>query len=421
MNLLKGIGVYLTSDILNALIPFLLLPILTRNLSVADYGQVVMFQTLLSAISAIVGLNTIGAANRKYYDGNVDQLVLMRFNGSCFQILLVSFLFLSLVGILFKTQLARLLSIPDGWVLYAILVASFLFITNMRLGQWQIRNKAKLFGLLQVSGGIVNMLLSVIFVVFLQKSGEGRIDAIIMSTALSAVLSMWLLYRDKLIDVLSFRLKYLKEALLFGVSLLPHSLGMLLLTMSDRFIINHKLGAADVGIYMVALQLSSALAVIFDAINKAFVPWLFDRLKNDCFIEKLKIVKMTYCYMLSLLFIALLAFFIAPYVVVIIAGNKYTEAGKIIGWVCLGQIFFGMYLMVTNYIFYAKKTHCLSLTTIISGALGVFLLFIGVTYFSLLGAAIAFALAKFIHFVFTFYMSNKVYPMPWRLRNDSES
>ncbi|MDA6078100.1 oligosaccharide flippase family protein [Edwardsiella anguillarum] len=136
--------------------------------------------------------------------------------------------------------------------------------------------------------------------------------------------------------------------------LLPHSLGMLLLTMSDRFIINHKLGVADVGIYMVALQLSSALAVIFDAINKAFVPWLFDRLKSDCFIERLKIVKMTYCYMLSLLFIALLAFFIAPYIVVMIAGDKYTEAGRIIGWVCLGQIFSGMYLMVTNYIFMPK-------------------------------------------------------------------
>ncbi|WP_392451859.1 oligosaccharide flippase family protein [Edwardsiella piscicida] len=254
MNLLKGIGVYLTSNILNALIPFLLLPILTRNLSVADYGQVVMFQTFLSAISAIVGLNTIGAANRKYYDGNVDQLVLMRFNGSCFQILLVSFLLLSLVGILFKAQLAKLLSIPDGWVLYAVLGASFLFITNMRLGQWQIRNKAKLFGLLQVGSGIINMLLSVIFVVFLQQSGEGRIDAIVISSALSAVLSMDLLYRDKLIDAFSFRLKYLKEALLFGVPLLPHALGMLLLTMSDRFIINHKLGVADVGIYMVAFS-----------------------------------------------------------------------------------------------------------------------------------------------------------------------
>ncbi|EKS7791918.1 oligosaccharide flippase family protein [Edwardsiella piscicida] len=421
MNLLKGIGVYLTSNILNALIPFLLLPILTRNLSVADYGQVVMFQTFLSAISAIVGLNTIGAANRKYYDGNVDQLVLMRFNGSCFQILLVSFLLLSLVGILFKAQLAKLLSIPDGWVLYAVLGASFLFITNMRLGQWQIRNKAKLFGLLQVGSGIINMLLSVIFVVFLQQSGEGRIDAIVISSALSAVLSMDLLYRDKLIDAFSFRLKYLKEALLFGVPLLPHALGMLLLTMSDRFIINHKLGVADVGIYMVALQLSSALAVIFDAINKAFVPWLFDRLKNECFFEKLKIVKVTYCYMLSLLFIALLAFFIAPYIVVMIAGDKYIEAGRIIGWVCLGQIFSGMYLMVTNYIFYAKKTQYLSLTTIISGMLGVALLFIGVTYFSLLGAAVAFALAKCIHFVFTFYISNKVYPMPWGLRNDSES
>ena len=421
MNILKGIGVYLTSNILNALIPFLLLPILTRNLSVADYGQVVMFQTFLSAISAIVGLNTIGAANRKYYDGNVDQLVLMRFNGSCFQILLVSFLLLSLVGILFKAQLAKLLSIPDGWVLYAVLGASFLFITNMRLGQWQIRNKAKLFGLLQVGSGIINMLLSVIFVVFLQQSGEGRIDAIVISSALSAVLSIVLLYRDRLIDVFSFRLTDIKEALHFGIPLLPHSFGMLLLSMSDRFIINHKLGVADVGIYMVALQLSSALAVIFDAINKAFVPWLFDRLKNECFFEKLKIVKVTYCYMLSLLFIALLAFFIAPYIVVMIAGDKYIETGRIIGWVCLGQIFSGMYLMVTNYIFYAKKTQYLSLTTIISGMLGVALLFIGVTYFSLLGAAVAFALAKCIHFVFTFYISNKAYPMPWGLRNDSES
>lgn len=413
VSLLKGIGVYLTSNILNALIPFFLLPILTRSLSIEEYGQVVMFQTFLSAVSVIVGLNAIGAANRKYYDGGVDQIVLMKFNGSCCHILLVSFLFLSFVGIIFKAQLAKILSIPEWWVFYAILAASFLFITNMRLGQWQIRNKAKSFGLLQVGGGIGNMLLSVIFVVLLHLNGEGRIDAIVISSALTAVFSMALLYRDRLIDIFSFRLEYIKEALHFGVPLLPHSFGMLLLSMSDRFIINHKLGVSEVGIYMVALQLSSALAVIFDAINKAFIPWLFYGLKNECFIEKLKIVRITYCYMLSLLFIAFLAFFIAPYVVVMIAGDKYAAAGNIIGWVCLGQIFSGMYLMVTNYIFYAKKTQYLSLTTIISGVLGVALLFAGVTYFSLLGAAVAFALVKFIHFALTFYISNKVYPMPW--------
>lgn len=348
MNLFKGIGVYLISNILNALIPFFLLPILTRNLSVAEYGQVVMFQTFFSAVSAIVGLNSIGAANRKFYDGDINDIVLMKFNGSCLQILFLSFVFLSIVGFVFKSALAELLSMPDWWVFYAILAASFLFITNLRLGQWQIRNKSRLFGILQVGGSAVNMLLSIIFVVLLQKQGQGRIDAIVISSALSAIFSIILLYREKLICFFLFRWDLIKEALKFGVPLLPHTLGMLFLTMSDRLIINNKLGVSDVAVYMVAFQLSSVFSVIFDAINKAFIPWLFDGLKRENRIEKIKIVKLTYCYMLALLLIALLAFFIAPYVVILIAGEKYRAAGEIIGWICLGQIFSGMYLMVTD-------------------------------------------------------------------------
>ncbi|HDW3177945.1 TPA: polysaccharide biosynthesis protein, partial [Escherichia coli] len=68
MSLLKISSIYLFSNILNALIPFLLLPILTHNLTPNEYGQVAMFQTLISGVAALTGLNTIGAANRKYYD-----------------------------------------------------------------------------------------------------------------------------------------------------------------------------------------------------------------------------------------------------------------------------------------------------------------------------------------------------------------
>ena len=67
MSLLKISSIYLFSNILNALIPFLLLPILTHNLTPNEYGQVAMFQTLISGVAALTGLNTIGAANRKYF------------------------------------------------------------------------------------------------------------------------------------------------------------------------------------------------------------------------------------------------------------------------------------------------------------------------------------------------------------------
>lgn len=65
---MSGSAVYLFSNILNAAIPFALLPILTRYLSPAEYGEVAMFNTLLGALGAFVGLNVVGAAGRKYFD-----------------------------------------------------------------------------------------------------------------------------------------------------------------------------------------------------------------------------------------------------------------------------------------------------------------------------------------------------------------
>jgi hypothetical protein len=43
---------------------------------------------------------------------------------------------------------------------------------------------------------------------------------------------------------------------------------MFLLDTARRLVINAELGLAEVGIYMVAVQLAGALALIFDAINK---------------------------------------------------------------------------------------------------------------------------------------------------------
>ena len=44
-GLLRNSTIYLTSNILNALVPFLLLPVLTRYLTPDEYGQIAMFQT----------------------------------------------------------------------------------------------------------------------------------------------------------------------------------------------------------------------------------------------------------------------------------------------------------------------------------------------------------------------------------------
>lgn len=408
-----GAGIYLFSNILNAVIPFILLPILTRYLSPEEYGEVAIFQTLLGALGAFVGMTFVGAANRKFYDSNLEKSELAEFIGSCVQLISISAVVVFSVFFLFRSNFSEWLSLKPSYVLFAVVVSFCTVIIALRLGQWQVQKKAIDYGALQVSQSLLNMLLSLLLVVALLKGAAGRIDAQIVTGLVFVLIAFILLKKDGLLKVTVWRKEYLAEALRFGVPLMPHLAGGFLLNSVDRFVINDELGLAEAGIYMVAVQLTAAVGIVFDAINKAYVPWLFERLKADVHKEKQKIVKLTYLWFLCIILGVVLAFFIGPWLVVLVAGEKYAQAGEVIGWLALGQGFQGMYLMVTNYIFFSKKTGLLSVASISSGFINLLLLIVFVRILGLQGAAIAFALSMGIRFLLTWLIAHKRHPMPW--------
>jgi O-antigen/teichoic acid export membrane protein len=313
---------------------------------------------------------------------------------------------------IFIDPLTRWLGILPWWIFAGILISGFSFIVLMRMTQWQIRNQVKKYGLFQVSQAVINGFLTLIFVVAWLKAGDGRILAIFLTALIYAAISVYLLYRDNLIKFI-WRPKYLLAICAFGIPLIPHSIGYAVLSAADRFYINNKFGLIDVGIYMAAVQIASVFGLLFDGINNAFVPWLFERLKKNISSEKKEIVRWTYFYFLTLLGIVFLAFSIGPFFLEFIAGMQYRAAGELVGWLVLGQVFQGMYLMVTNYIFFSKRTGLLSRSTVGSGLVNIILLLLLTSYIGLKGAAIAFAIAMGMKFIFTWYIASKRHPMPW--------
>ena len=131
--------------------------------------------------------------------------------------------------------------------------------------------------------------------------------------------------------------------------------------------------------------------------------------------EKRQIVRYTYIWFGVLLSGAALVFLIGPPMVVMIAGDGYSEAGKVIGWLILGQVFGGMYLMITNYIFFSKRTGLLSMVTIASGLINVLLLVLMIPLYGIEGAAWAFCAAMALRFVFSWWVAQKRHPMPWAI------
>lgn len=412
-SFVSGAGTYLVSNILNAVIPFILLPILTRYLNPSEYGEVAMFQTLLGALGAFVGATFVGSANRKFYDSNIDKTEMADFIGSCIQLTVIFSTFIFLVLFIFQDKFSEWLSLEPSYILFAVVVSFCAVIINLRLGQWQIRKKAFKYGALQISQSLLNMLLSLILVVVLLEGAEGRIDAQIIVSSVFLAIALYLLKKDNLLKVFIWRKDYLAEALKFGIPLMPHIAGGFLLVSVDRFVINREIGLAEAGIYMVAVQLTAAIGIVFDAINKAYVPWLFEKLTADNLQQKQKIVKLTYVWFSLIITGVVLAFFIGPPIVVFVAGEQYAEAGKVVGWLALGQGFQGMYLMVTNYVFYSKRTGLLSFASISSGILNLVLLIVLVRVFGLEGAAIAFATSMGIRFLLTWWIAHKRHPMPW--------
>lgn len=410
-GLLSGAAIYLLSNILNAAIPFLLLPILTRHLGPSEYGQVAMFQVLTSALAAFVGLNTVGAANRKYFDKDSRE-EMPQYVGACLQILIFSFLVVVAVLFVFHEWLSEALGISPVWVILASIASAASFVVKLRLGQWQIRKKPLKYGLLQILLSFFNACLSLLLVVMLSFGPEGRILGQTVAPVVISLFALSLLVKDGLLKM-AFRPDLIRDALSFGIPLIPHIGGGFLLSAVDRLVINKYLGLESAGTYMVAVQLTMTMSLVFDSINKAYVPWLFERLKKDDPNEKKQIVKWTYGYCALIFMAAGLAFLLGPYLTVLIAGEQYASAGNVIGILALGQAFKGCYLMVTNYIFYAKKTARLSLVTIFSGILNMVFLITLIPLLGLQGAAVAFTTAMALRFLGTWWLAQKSHPMPW--------
>src|SRR5665647_3786682 len=101
-SLLSGSAVYLFSNILAAAIPFALLPVLTRYLTTAEYGQVAIFQTLLAGLGAFVGLNAQGAASVKYYYSHLSKHELKYYIGNCFLVLVATSALVLLGAVIFR-------------------------------------------------------------------------------------------------------------------------------------------------------------------------------------------------------------------------------------------------------------------------------------------------------------------------------
>jgi O-antigen/teichoic acid export membrane protein len=410
-GLIKSASIYTGSNILTAAIPFLLLPILTRVLSPADYGIVAMFGIMVSMFAAFTGLGAQGAVEIRFFEQ--ERINLPRYVASCLLILLASTALALLCTYLFTGILVSLSSVTGDWLVIAVLVAAMQFVVLVRLSLWQVSKQAWKYGAMQIGQSGLNAGLSLWFVLVIGLAWEGRTLGIVIASAIVMVIAVVSLWRDGWIRS-PISLAYIKDALRFGVPLIPHALGGLLIAAVDRIMVTNLLDVSQTGIYTVALQIGMVLSLLTGAFNRAYAPWLFEHLKSRDDAQKIQIVRYTYLYFVALVIVALSLGLLAPAILSVLVGEAFRAGAEVVIYVATGFAFGGMYFMVTNYVFLAGATARLAVITFTSGLINVVATYFLISKYGLAGAGYGFMISQAVLFFGTWYLANKVWPMPWK-------
>ncbi len=408
-KLVGNTAIYALANVLNGVIPFLLLPILTRVFTPEEYGLVTLISAVIAIIGAFTGLSVHGAVSVKYFDKEIDH---PRFVGASFMVLAGSTCLVLVFLLIAGNKLSEWIHLPKQWLIIAAIASAAQFVVNIRLTMWQVQEQAIRYGFFQVTQTLFNLTLSLALVFWLVIGWEGRAWGIVMAILVFAVFAIVTLHKEKLINWQGDK-KYAKDAMRFGMPLIPHVIGGLIITTSDRFIIAKILGSDSLGIFAVAIQISMVMNFLVDALLKSYTPYLFRKLSLISDKDKEYIVKTTYTAYVVFFIFSTFYIYIAQILLPILVGEQFSSSATYIPWLVYSAMFSGMYYLVGLYIVYVGKTHVLSIVTVCVGLFHCLLLYYMVNVEGLLGAAKATVASSALMFMLTWLFSARVYPMNW--------
>lgn len=412
VKLVTGYGI---SNILNALIPFFLLPVLTNYLSPTDYGIVTICFLLISFITPIIGLGAQSTITKRYFEKG--EYVYEKYLNNIFWLIAMSSAFCLILTWPFNIYLEVYLPFRREWIWVVVFIAFATNINQVLLIHLQITYNVKQYISIQFGQSLIFFISSIACIVFLNYKWEGRVVGQVIGVS-SILITSGIYFSKANIYYYKLDIKYVKKILIVGLPTVVHSVISLALTMSDRIILSGLVGEYETGIYSVGQQLGSSIYLVTSAFNSAFVPWLFEKLNEDSRHRKNKIVLFSYLYFISIALLGVVFYAVIYFVFPLIVGSKFLHSFQYVPYILSSYVFLGMYTMITNYFFYAEKTYLLSIVTSIAAFANVVLCYLLVHKLGTKGAAISSMISSCLFFLLAWYLSNKAYPMPWFLNRE---
>lgn len=360
MKLFKDSAIYVTGELFSKIVPFLMLPYLSRKLGVEGFGELSYYQTYLALFSIILLLGQEGALVRYFYVYGKRSLNLILTVGYAYTISLGGLILLCCW--FFRAEMMA----------YLVLSAIFSSFLSVQLAVRQCQKQAINYTIIQILSGVISALLTIVMLeIFKADLVEKRILAVLLSNIVVFLISYGL-YTKTIVQKKKFAFEHYKSGLMyilgFGLPLILHHASLFIRGQLDRIFIYHQFGEKELGLYAMGATVASILSISIMAVNKATISYYYEGLKKGT----LTLAKVQKWTLLSLFVVpvpAIMMWLMPENVIVWIFGEQFLGTKYYIMMFVMVATLTIPYLILVNYLFYYGKnqwiSYCSILTTII--------------------------------------------------------
>lgn len=352
---------------------FVLLMILAKFISPAEYGYLNLWGTVAMVISYFISMSSDGYLEVSYFrDG--ESGITNTFSSVFFTTLITGAIF-ALALLLKGDAIAKVLDLPVNSLYIALIISFFTVYSNLNLNLFRIQEKLGRYGLFSCSNALLNFILSIILVKYIQQGWMGRVNAQLLCYGLFGLIGISLFVRRKHLRLPN--LVFWKKMLIWGIPLIPHLATNFIRQGCDRYIINGFHSIEDVGLFSFALNLATIISMIGLGFNQSNSVDIYKVLGNKEMDNTTKLYHLKKqrkaigaVYAIVMIAVVVLFFFGVPLLL-----PKYSESKFYIPLLSLYALFLCLYYLYTNYLFYFEKTKNIMYIT-----LGAALLHLGLSF-----------------------------------------
>ncbi len=406
-NFAQQIGLIGITNILVGLSTFLLIPVLTKNLPIEDYGQWVQLTVTISLFPLVVMLGLPYTMVRFLAVEKSKEEMREGFYSMLF-IIIISALIFSSIFWFFSDVIADFLFGGNTEIIPYLIIILFLeCIIIAYLNIFRTFRAIKKYSIILLFKTYLGLFISIILVQ-LNYGLKGAILGILVSDLLSCLIMCSLVFLK--IGFFIPKFTNIREYLSFGLPTVPSNISSWIVNSSAYYIIGILLGVSFVGYYGPGYSIGSIILMIVNPIG-FLLPAVLSKFYDENKVEDVKTIldySLKYFFALAIPSAIGLALLSKPILLLLSTPEIANNAYLIVPFISAGAVFFGLYTILIQIFVLEKRTIIFSKIWFFGAILNIVLNFLFIPLFGITGAAIANMCVYASILAIVYYFSEKI-------------